>query len=99
MKIKHEILPMVTIEEFPILLDSAKICYMRKASNVKSCNHYTCWYQRRRNNLILKFLWDIGARVSEVAGVRIKDLHKAINMGHFDRTYTKWRKDRLFVLD
>jgi integrase len=47
---------------------------VRKGSDKKGCEHNDCSYRRKRNSLILKFLWDTGARLSEVAGVRIKDL-------------------------
>ena len=38
---------------------------------------------------MLKFFWDTGARVSEVSGIRIKDLNKSKPKGVFDLTYTK----------
>ena len=68
---------MVTIEEFRLLRSRAlTTCYMRKGENktLMDCEHEACKYQRLRNTLILEFLWDTGARVSEVAGVRVKDL-------------------------
>ena len=98
-KIKSQILPMVTKEEFRLLQSKAlNICYMRKGKDKTDCDHEACKYQRRRNTLILEFLWDTGARVSEVAGVRIKDLNKEANHGRFHESYTKRSKSRFFKL-
>ena len=47
----------------------------------------------------MKFLWDTGARLSDVAGVRIKDINTTENRGVFDGSYTKRNKSRPFKLD
>ncbi len=72
---------------------------MKGGNKKKQCDHKKCQYQRKRNTLLLKFFWDTGARVSEVAGIRIKDLHKTKNKGYFDKSYTKRNKTRPFKLD
>ena len=56
-------------------------------------------YQRHRNKLIIEFLWDTGARVGEVAGVRIIDIHHTAPKGYFDKSYTKRNKTRPFFLN
>ena len=48
---------------------------------------------------MLKFLWDTGARISEVAGVRIMDLDPTKYKGVFHSSYTKRNKSRSFKLD
>jgi integrase len=47
----------------------------------------------------LKFLWDTGARLSDVAGVRIEDINIKESRGVFDASYTKRNKSRPFKLD
>ena len=66
---------------------------------MKTCEHEKCKYIRRRNKLIILFFWDTGARVSEVAGVRICDIEKGKPRGVFHETYTKRAKSRDFKLD
>ena len=41
-KIKHTILPMVTIDEFKKMLNYSQKCYMRKAKGKSNCNHAGC---------------------------------------------------------
>ena len=72
---------------------------MKGGNKKKQCDHKKCQYQRKRNTLLLKFFWDTGARVSEVAGIRIKDLNKKVNKGYFDKSYTTRNKTRPFKLD
>lgn len=48
--------------------------------------------------MILKFLFNTGGRVSEIAGLRIKDLDSSEPKGRFDESYTKRRKARPFFL-
>ena len=90
---------MVTILQFRKLIKANQICYKRKGQDKNDCEHTECSYQRKRNHLMLKFLWDTGARISEVAGVRIKDLDPTKNQGNFDDSYTKRNKSRPFKLD
>jgi site-specific recombinase XerD len=54
---------------------------------------------RRRNRLILMFMWDTGCRLDEVAKVSIQDLHETEAWGYFHGLYTKRNKGRPFILD
>ena len=53
----------------------------------------------KRNSLIIRFLLDTGAQVSEVSGVRRCDLNDFGPEGRFDESYTKRKKTRWFKLD
>ena len=67
--------------------------------NCDDKNHKRCKYLKKRNDLIIRFLLDTGARISDVAGVRVKDLNYLEPEGHFHKSYTKRKKTRLFILD
>ena len=53
----------------------------------------------KRNQLLIRFLFNTGARVSEVAGLRNRDVEQKEPKGHFDASYTKRGKTRPYFLD
>ena len=53
----------------------------------------------KRNQLLIRFLFNTGARVSEVAGLRNRDVDTVEPKGRFDASYTKRRKTRPYFLD
>ena len=52
----------------------------------------------QRNELLIRFLFNTGARVSEVAGLRNCDVNEKEPKGMFDESYTKRGKSRPFFL-
>ena len=86
------------MDEFKKLLASAKGCYSSRGK-AKNCEHKHCLKLSKRNSLIVQFLIDTGARVSEVSGVRRCDLNDFDPEGWFHESYTKRKKTRWFKLN
>ena len=64
-------LPLVNEEELILMLSSVKCCYRKAGWNKFDCGHSDCNYKGTRNELILKFLYSTGARVSEICKLKI----------------------------
>ena len=89
------LLPLVEYEEYKLLLKFSQRCYHNKGDKKHNhcvTNHPKCKFLRQRNKLIIKFLYDTGARASEVCNLEVK--HYKNGKGTFYRT--KGNKKRKF---
>ena len=57
------------------MLSKKNRCFYSRKIN-KPCNHERCKFKNIRNKLILRFLMDTGARVSEISNLKVTDLQE-----------------------
>lgn len=64
---------MVEWEEYNLMLKHCKRCTFNKGDPKNQCNkiHTGCIFESKRNQLMIKFLYDTGARASELCKLKV----------------------------
>lgn len=92
-------MPLVEKFEHKQLVKESKTCCYKETRRKYNCSHKQCKYLRKRNSLMLNFLFDTGARVADLVNIKIADLNSNECGGTFRSSYTKGKKDRIFKLN